>query len=69
MKKEQGLKQEEQLDHQIQLCKQELGLLMDNQENWQYPLCSVCASVTVMCVFVSVSPVPQKDALDHSLTD
>lgn len=30
-------KQEEHLDHLIQLCKQELSLLMENQENWQYP--------------------------------
>ncbi len=37
MKREKAEKQEEQLDHLIQLCKQELSLLMENQENWQYP--------------------------------
>lgn len=37
MKKEQTETQEEHLDQLIQLCKQELSLLMENQENWQYP--------------------------------
>ena len=37
MKKEEVTSQESQLDQLIQLCKQELSLLMENQENWQYP--------------------------------
>ena len=37
MKKEHTESQEEHLDHLIQLCKQELSLLTENQENWQYP--------------------------------
>ena len=36
MKKEESVSQEENLDQLIQLCKQELSLLMENQENWQY---------------------------------
>ena len=37
IKKEQAANQESHLDQLIQLCKQELTLLMENQENWQYP--------------------------------
>ena len=29
--------QEDQLDRLIQMCKTELSLLVENQENWQYP--------------------------------
>lgn len=29
---------EKQLDQLINVCKQELSLLSENQENWQYPL-------------------------------
>ena len=29
---------ESQLDQLINICKQELNLLTENQENWQYPL-------------------------------
>ena len=39
MKKEQAVTQESHLDQLIQMCKQELSLLMENQENWQYPDC------------------------------
>lgn len=38
MKKEQAVNEEGRLDQLIQMCKQELSLLMENQENWQYPL-------------------------------
>lgn len=37
MKKEEMTNQESHLGQLIQLCKQELSLLMENQENWQYP--------------------------------
>lgn len=29
--------EESHLDHLIQMCKHELSLLTENQENWQYP--------------------------------
>ena len=41
MKKEESVTQENHFDQLIQMCKQELSLLMENQENWQYPFWSV----------------------------
>lgn len=37
MRKEHQESLEGHLDQLIQMCKQELNLLMENQENWQYP--------------------------------
>lgn len=36
-KAQQAREREEHLDHLIQLCKQQLSLLAEDQENWQYP--------------------------------
>ena len=33
--------EESNLDHLIQMCKHELSLLTENQENWQYPQTSL----------------------------
>lgn len=38
LRKEQVERTESTLDQLILLCKQELSLLTENQENWQYPL-------------------------------
>ena len=38
VKKEEAEKREANLDQLIQMCKAELSLLTENQENWQYPL-------------------------------
>ena len=51
MKRDRVVGQEDQLDHLIQLCKQELTLLMENQENWQYPLVHACGEC-VVCSWV-----------------
>ena len=36
--REQLEEEESNLDHLIQMCKHELSLLTENQENWQYPI-------------------------------
>ena len=36
--REQLEEEESRLDHLIQMCKHELSLLTENQENWQYPI-------------------------------
>ena len=37
VQREQLQEEESHLDHLIQMCKHELSLLTENQENWQYP--------------------------------
>ena len=37
LQREQLQEEESNLDHLIQMCKHELSLLTENQENWQYP--------------------------------
>ena len=41
VQREQLQEEESHLDHLIQMCKHELSLLTENQENWQYPIINV----------------------------
>ena len=52
LQREQLQEEESNLDHLIQMCKHELSLLTENQENWQYPTISL---IVILSTVLSIA--------------